>query len=107
MAVTVAEDIQKALVGYEKEKVEEFKQSPGYGGSRVRLRFNYSDRTVEYVTYGAGPLHTGVFYLRQGDDYQIIGVGQYDGKKNNKQVYSALWDGNQNRRVQVTVQGHI
>jgi hypothetical protein len=107
MAVNFAENVRDNLEGVEKARVEDFKQAPGYGGERVRVRLNYSDLSLRHVNYGSGPTQVSVFYELNGDDYKVVGVGKIARKKDGKAVYSALWEGNQTRRVDVVVLGHL
>ena len=107
MAVNFAENVRDNLDGVEKARVEDFKQAPGYGGERVRVRLNYSDLSLRYVTYGSGPTQVSVFYQLNGDDYSVVGVGKLSRKKDGKPVFSALWEGNQTRRVDVVVLGRM
>lgn len=107
MAVSFAENVEANIEGVEKARIEDFKQAPGYGGERVRVRLNYSDLSIRHVTYGGGPTQVSVFYELNGDDYKVIGVGKIARKKNGKAVYSALWEGNQTRRVEVLLLGHL
>lgn len=103
MAVSIAENVLENLEGYELDKVNEFKQSPGYGGQRVVVETNHTELTINHVTSGKGPGHVTIFYERQGNDYNIIGVGRHDGEKKGKTKYRSLWNGRQNRRVEVVI----
>lgn len=106
MAVTLAENVGANLESIEKARIEDFKQHPG-GSDRVRVRVNYSDVLLRQAIFGTGPTHVSVFFQQEGDDVRIVGVGSITRKKDGKPVYSALWDGHQNRRVEVIVLGRM
>lgn len=105
MPVTIAENVSQNVDGNERDKLQTFSESPGYGGQRIRIKIGGTEMNVAHVTYGAGQSHVSIFYNRSGDDYRIVGVGQHDGKDHGKTVYSALWDGRGEHRVKVTVLG--
>ncbi|HEY8379781.1 MAG TPA: hypothetical protein VIK91_24995 [Nannocystis sp.] len=91
------------LTNNERDKVLQFQDHPGYGGQTVKVKVGLTTETLPHVTYGAGSHHVSIFYRRDGQDYRIVGVGQHDGKKGGKTIYSCLWEGKGGHRVQVQI----
>lgn len=105
MAVTIDEIVDANIDNNERDKLHSFRDSPGYGGQRIKIKIGSETQSVSHVTFGAGTNHVSIFYNRVGSDYQIVGVGAHSGKKAGKTTYSALWRGHGGGRVTVTVLG--
>ena len=104
MAVTIADNVLHNIDGNERNKLATFQENPGYGGQRINVRIGHDAMTVAHVTFGAGSRHVSIFYNRVGEEFQIVGVGQHDGKKGGKTIYSCLWQNRGGTRVTVAIQ---
>ncbi len=82
---------QENIDNNELDKLNQFNDNPGYGERQI----NASDRrrrsgTSPTSPFGKGHPHVSIFYRRDGDEFQIFGVGKHDGKKDGKTLYEAL-----------------
>lgn len=97
MAVLIAEDLVEHLSENEKAQLELFSANPGRGGQNTTVKISGKAVPANHVTFGAGSFTVTVFYNREGDDYQIVGVGSHDGKVSGKTKYKTRWTGRSGR----------
>jgi hypothetical protein len=103
--IRVAENVLENATTGEKAHLESFKANPGYGGQQVTVKVGAdAPQQVAHVTFGRGSTHATIFYVRDGADYSVMGVGQHAGTKGGKTSYSSLWSGKKSKRVTVTIQ---
>ncbi|MFY0541091.1 hypothetical protein [Nannocystis pusilla] len=104
MSVTIAENVRENIDNNELDKLNQFNDNPGYGGQQIMVKVAGVKLSIAHVTFGKGQAHVSIFYRRDGDEFQIFGVGKHDGKKDGKTLYEALWDGHGARRIAVQIQ---